>query len=505
MSTELTPFNPEKDELEGAAVEGRAVRGASLLVGRSMIVLSLTAFATIALARLLSPADYGAFAVAVAIQALGRQAVELGIPLALVRRPEPPSSRELRALTGFMLAAGAALGGVAVLVCFVALPLLGLDTEVTRVTGIACCALPLFGLRAVPALLLERRLGFGRLAIIEVSETAAFYGFALPAAIAGLGAASLAGAVPVSAAAGVIAATLVQPWRRVASLDLDALRPIMAFAAKTAALTPIYFARELGIVSALSLAGGSALAGFYAMSQRLFAVPTAMMHAIWRVGVAGLARGTPGDERNRQALAALATTVVAVGLPLAVIVGAAEPLIELLFGSRWLPAADVVLFAAPGVLLISSTAATLTGLALADGDARSPLIAEISGGLLAVALAGALGGPLGSAGAGIAAGVGLSAIPVLLLWRSRLERSLVVGAAGRALVAVGAGVAAGRLVPGESVPALLAALAASGGAWLILSTLIMRGELRMLIALLRRHLPVLRERRPLPSATNPAP
>ena len=61
-----------------ATIERSAVQGVSLVIARHVLVLALTAGATIALARILSPADYGAFAVAFAIQVLGKTAVLSG-------------------------------------------------------------------------------------------------------------------------------------------------------------------------------------------------------------------------------------------------------------------------------------------------------------------------------------------------------------------------------------------------------------------------------------------
>src|SRR5688572_11286468 len=119
---ESAPFDPEGEMLEAEALTRGAVRGVSVLALRSLALQGVTAFATIALARLLTPEDYGAYAVALAISLLSRTAVEVGLPVAFIRRAQYPSLREQRALTGFMLLAGGLITAVVVPICFLVLP-----------------------------------------------------------------------------------------------------------------------------------------------------------------------------------------------------------------------------------------------------------------------------------------------------------------------------------------------------------------------------------------------
>ncbi len=459
------------------------------MVGRTLGVQLVTAGATIALARLLAPADYGAFAIAQAAQYLGRNVVEVGLPAALVRRADPPTIREQHAVTGLMVATGGALAAAAFMCAYAVLPLLGIDTEFAELIAIAFASLPLFGARAVPAVFLERRLAFGRLVAIEVSETFAFYAFALPAAVAGLGAFSLVGAIPVSAAAGVAAATLLQPWAWGARIELGVLRTLIRFGTQVSLIWPVHMLRELAFVAILIAVGGQALAGFYAMSLRIFGVTTAVLYAIQRVGFAAFSRAEPGAARALRAARASGVTAVAIGLPLALITGAADPLVALIFGERWLPTADVVLGAVTGVFLVTSAGGVLQALLLSEENARTPLAAAILQAVLTVGLAAVLAGPFDALGAGVAVGIGSIAFTAAV-WagapREARSGTLPVLAALAAVAGAAlAGHAAGSAV---TLRSLLAALAASLGAWLILSILLSRSELALLRDLLRRHL-----------------
>ena len=80
-----------------------------MLVARTLGFQLLTAGVTVVLARLLTPADYGLFAIALSVQLVGQNIAELGLPAALVRMPEAPSAELQAATIGFLLAITSAI------------------------------------------------------------------------------------------------------------------------------------------------------------------------------------------------------------------------------------------------------------------------------------------------------------------------------------------------------------------------------------------------------------
>src|SRR4051794_35546051 len=132
-------------------VERSAVRSTTLLVARTVVLQLFTAGATIALARLLVPSDFGAFAVAQSAQSLGRTLVELGLPAALVRRDAPPSLAEQRSMTGLMTAGAWVVAALALALAFVVLPAAGADSRIAPLTAVAPLSPPFYAVPAVPA------------------------------------------------------------------------------------------------------------------------------------------------------------------------------------------------------------------------------------------------------------------------------------------------------------------------------------------------------------------
>lgn len=454
-----------------------AARGVSILVGRTLGLQLLTAVVTVALARLLSPADYGLFAVAATVQGVAQAATDLGMTASLIRQHDDPTPRQQTAVRSFLVLAGAAFSAVAVAVAFAVLPALGVDSEAIKVTAVAAVAVPIYAVRAVPMVLLERGLKFGRVAVVETGETLAFNAFALFAAIAGLGAYSLAGAIPAAALVGAITVGVLQSSAGGFALDLDQIRRLAGFGARVSLFRVLALSRELGFVTLIAAIGGASLAGFYAMAGRLFSFPTALASALQRVAFPVLSR----SRRKRPPRAARAATLSAMlaGLPLALVAGASHTLVTVVLGDRWLPTVDIVLIASAGMLLSSSAGAAMVSLAFAEGRPGAP-IASVLGSAAAIALASSLAlTAIGSAWVGIAMlASALAATAILAAGADRpMQRAL--GPIGRGLAIGILAAAAGYLLPvADDLAGLAARLAVTAAIWLALQALLAREELR---------------------------
>lgn len=463
-----------------------------VLVGRTLGLQLLTAGITVLLARILTPADYGLFAIALAVQLVGQRAAELGLPAALIRLEDDPSPRVQSAVAGVMLIFALTLSGLLLLVAFAFVPLAGGSSEMLEVVAVASVAMPFYASRAMPMVLMERKLAFGRVAIVETADTLAFNGFALLAALAGFGAFSLSGAVPAGAIAGTAAAWAIQPFTRRARLELDPVRPLIGFGARISVLQGIYLLRELGFVSIVAAIGGAPLAGYYAMAKRLFSFPIALTSAVARVSFPTLSRDT---ERRPQRAAQIATyTALVAGLPLALVAGAVQPFIAVVLGDEWLPTTDIVLIGSLGMMLTASACATMVSSFMAEGAASFPLRSAISETVVSLAMAILLTASLGEVGVGLALTVSTVVGTVVLAIGSHptLRHSLlaVLKTTAIAALAVGAAQAFGF---GDDVQGLLLSLAVVTLVWAVLELVFSREDLRRIARFTR---PLLRRSAP---------
>lgn len=461
-----------------------AARGVGLLVGRTLGLQLLTAGVTVVLARILTPADYGLFAIALAVQLVGQRAAELGLPAALVRTENDPSPRLQSAIWGVLLVTSTLLAGGLLLTAFALTPALGASSHIFQVIAVAGCAIPFYAARATPMALMEREMRFGRVAIVETADTLAFNGFALAAALAGLGAFSLAGAVSVGGLAGMATAWGLQPFSRRPRFELEPVRPLVGFGLQVSGLQAVYLIRELGFVVLIAAVGGASSAGFYAMAKRLFSFPIALASSVARVSYPALSRDP--ELRPQRAAKAVSYTAIAAGLPLALVAGAISPLIAVVLGSEWQPTADVVLFGSLGMMLAASANATMISLALAEGRPRYPLISAVAETAVAFAAVAALTSALGETGIGLSLTVSILVATLALAAGTdrRVRRSLL--AVAKASVIAAAAVAASRLVNlSDNIAGLVLSLAVVAIVWLALEVVFSRSDVARIASLIR--------------------
>lgn len=455
-----------------------------MLVGRTLGLQLLTAGVTVVLARLLTPADYGLFAIALALQLVGQRAAELGLPAALVRLEEDPSPEVQSAVAGLMLLFASCLSGALLIFAFGVAPLVGADGETLRVIAVASAAMPLYAARAIPMVLMERRLAFGRVALVETADTLAFNGFALLAALAGLGAFSLSGAVPAGACAGFVAAWAIQPFARRPRIDLDPVRPLIGFGLKVSVLQGVYLLRELGFVGVVAAVGGASVAGYYAMSKRLFSFPIALTSAVARVSFPALSRDA--ELRPQRAAQIAAYTAIAAGLPLALVAGAVQPFIAVVLGDEWLPTSDIVLIGSVSMMLTASICATMVSTFMAEGEANVPLASAVTETLTAIGLAALLTGTMEEAGVGLALTVStLVGLAILAVGSHPLLKRSLVPVAKATVIAAVAVVAAQLAVSANDLAALLVSLAVAAIVWLVLEVVFSRDELLRIVSFAR--------------------
>jgi PST family polysaccharide transporter len=471
-----------------------AARGVGVLVGRMIGLQLLTAGVTVALAHILDPDDYGIFAVAQAAQILGLRFSEMGIAGAMLRRPQEPTEAEQKALLTFFLSIGLLICTVVFLVAFAVLPWSGLEEDGAQVVAVCLLAIPIYACRSVPMMLLERKLSFGRVALVETGETLAFNAFALAAALAGLGAFSLAGAIPAAALVGTLVAWRIQPFARGLTRHLAPVRPLIRFGIGLTTLQVVNLGGALAFVSALTAAGGASLAGFYALAQRLFAFPSALTSALLRVSYPALSRGAAVERIRRAGRAAVLASVV-VGLPLALLAGAADPLINVLFGDEWLPVADLVVLGSAAMMLIAAAAVPMTSLFLAEGRPAPPVFGALLqnvvlvGGALSIAR-------LTSTEVGALMAIAAALNVGLLAYRTEpgVRRALLTVLLALALSGIAA--AAGRaLGAGDDWAGLILSAGLTGAVWLALTALFMREPARDIWRLARPYLTRLRPSR----------
>jgi len=411
------------------------VRRALTMSFLNTLVGRLGTFVTgIVLARLLAPADFGVYAVAlVALNAM-LSFNELGVSLALVRWKGDPR-RIAPTITTISITSSALLYAASWFAAPAFADALGAP-DAAGVVRLLCLTVLIDGSTAAVVQLVNREFRQGTQLVVDGSNLALTTGVTVTLAVAGYGAWSLAwGALVGNTLSALLLFRLAAMWPR-PGFGRSQVRELLSFGMPLAGASVLVFAMlNIDYVVTGSLLGSVAL-GLYLQAFNLASWPVNMFSmVVRRVSFAAFAR-VQDDPRGRQEVLARFMALLAVGaLPVCALLGLlALPLVTTLYGQRWAGSAAALQFLA--VLAVVRVAGELSYDYLAAlGRARRTMWLQASWvGALAItlplgALAGGIEG-LAAAHAGVAVVLMLPAFAIVVC-RTGVPLKALAAAAGR--------------------------------------------------------------------------
>jgi lipopolysaccharide exporter len=338
-SAEQSTGEPTTADLREAGVHG--LRWTAM--ARTAVEVVLMA-SMILLARLISPAEFGYFAVAIIVQELALVITSEGVGTALVQRPTV-DREHLQAGLWLALVVGLVLG----LLTLVAASVIVVPVFGARTAELVRLATPLFIISAagtVPMALLRRRLAFRQLSIIDVATSVMRVVGSVALAIAGLqGEALVLGGI----AAGIT--TMVLAWVYAPAPAprprLSAARELMSYGlpASIASVSWVGFRNcDYAIVSARL---GAVQAGYYFRAYMLAVEYQKKISIVMgQVGLPVLARS--GEELSVLRGQMVRLLAILTFPMLAVLTITAPQLVPWLFGAEWAPAVEPMQWLAVG-------------------------------------------------------------------------------------------------------------------------------------------------------------
>jgi O-antigen/teichoic acid export membrane protein len=338
-TTGMTAADPREtaESFRGASA-ARAVRWSGLSVlGRQGFQI---AFAVL-LARLIGPESYGAVGAATLLVTLSALLLDQGLAAALVQRAELPRYAPGAAASVNLLGAAALAAGA-----MLAAPALGAFFATPDLPGMLLWLGP--GLLIKAAMIAPRAMLLRRLALAAVgkAEIAGAVVGSVAGAIAALSGAGPAAFVVMTIVSDVLVAVALLAFERgpVPNRHLRAFVPLLGFGSRVFATNGIaYVSRNTDTVLVGRFLGPAPLAQ-YAMAYRVLVLPVQMLgQSLNRVLFPLLSR----LQADRSALARemeRSSSLIAMLTvpPMVLIACGAEPIVRLVLGSAWLPAAPVM-------------------------------------------------------------------------------------------------------------------------------------------------------------------
>lgn len=321
----------------GSDVLGRGARSAMALGLRQAVVQALSLAGAVALARLLTPAEFGIYGITVFVLQFLVVFGDAGLAAGLVREEAEPSEADFRAVFTFQQVLVAALVTAAALLSPVWNAWMEPGSGIGPLLAAAMAALVLASFQTLPAARLERHLRFDRLAVVEVAQAVAFNAVAVGAALAGLGASSMAVALVARAATGAVAMQLVSPWRTAWGWDFARVRRRLRFGLAYQGSSFVSMAAEsLVPVFVGATIGHEAVGGLF-FARMLAFHPFVVVAMVQRVMLPMFARLQSRPAELARAASATLLAVSALAVPVqATVLALEEPLVRIVFGEQWL-------------------------------------------------------------------------------------------------------------------------------------------------------------------------
>ncbi|WP_200921771.1 lipopolysaccharide biosynthesis protein [Agromyces sp. Leaf222] len=320
--------------------------GASRALLWSFANTAISKLATLAigvvLARLLGPEAFGTFAVAMVALLAVLSFNELGVSLAIVRWRSDP--REIAPTVTTISVIGSALFFAA---GFVAAPGFSVAMgapDATPVVQLMLVSVLVNGVVATPAALLQREFRQGTRTIIDQVNTWLGAIISIVLALLGWGAMSLAiGRVVATVVSGAMF-LIVSPLPYRFGWHRELAGRLLRFGLPLAGASIIVFAIGYADQFVAGALLGATVLGYYVLAFNLASWPVTMFSQPLRaVAPAAFARMQDRPDELSASFGAVFRALCALALPVCfLLAGAAEPIVELVYGESWLPAAAIL-------------------------------------------------------------------------------------------------------------------------------------------------------------------
>jgi O-antigen/teichoic acid export membrane protein len=399
----------DASELSRSEVRGRALSGVLFVTASGGVNLFIGFIGNLALARMLTPEDFGVVAVGLTATLLGTAISDGGLGAGMIRRHDPPSRAELRTLNGIQLVIAATIVAP---VCLIAAGF----GRTGVVTAIMILSLPITMLQTPGRVVLARNMLYDRQAAVDSTGQASFYIFAvatvaLGADVWGLAIATVVRATVSTALISVLSIGFLTPslrgWR--------GFGPLVGFGLRFQATPLLYVLREQGVNAVTAVVGGLGVLGLWTLASRLIQVPILAFTSLYTVGFPAMSRILAGGEDPGPIIlrvvrrASIVATLVFPGF-----IAASPALVPALFGAEWSDAAYVLPFVALSTVILGSISVGALSYLNAAGKPGIVAIATATFGVIWVVLTACLLPSLGIEAIGVGNLIGALVEAVIL-------------------------------------------------------------------------------------------
>ncbi|MGZ4329899.1 MAG: lipopolysaccharide biosynthesis protein [Solirubrobacteraceae bacterium] len=297
----------------------------------------------IVVARLLAPADFGIYAVALVIHAILINISDLGIGAAIIRDDQASVRRSGPTVTTIALVSSVSLGLLMVLFAPVLADLLGAP-KATGAIRVMAITLPLAGITAVPSGLLRREFKLRTIFVADTANNAATAVAVIALALLGAGAMALAWSFVAGQLLTAIVLFAKSPAYYWPGWNRGEAGRILKFTLPLVGANVLAFTTQNVDYMVVGKLMGSVSLGLYVLAFNISGWPQNVMgFVIKSVSLPAFARLKEEGASMAPAFCGALKSVVRVTFPVCLLLGAlAHPLVVTVYGSKWSLAAQAL-------------------------------------------------------------------------------------------------------------------------------------------------------------------
>ena len=342
-----------------ADLGARAARGGAVTVAAQGLKFAAGMAATVVLARLLRPEDYGLVGMVAVVTGFVAMFKDLGLSAATVQREEI-SHAQVSTLFWVNVALGVGVGVVTAAIAPAVAWFYG-EPRLAAVTLAYAAGFLFGGLTVQHEALLRRRMKFGVLAAVEVVSLLASLAATIVLAWRGAGYWALVSGHLSLSLLYMLGVWVVCGWRPGRPARYSGARSMLRFGGNLTGFGVVnYFARNLDNML-IGRFWGSQQLGLYAKAYQLLMLPVEQINGpVTAVAVPALSRLNDQPERYRRAYLRILEKIAMLTMPgIALLVGTTDWVVALVLGPQWAEAG--LIFGVLGVGALLQPVANTTG------------------------------------------------------------------------------------------------------------------------------------------------
>jgi O-antigen/teichoic acid export membrane protein len=368
---------PERGDafsLSRAEVRRRSLSGVFYVTFSNLTNLIVGFGATLVLARLLTPGDFGVVAVGATAVLLAGALADGGLGAGMIRRPEPPTRAELKTMNGIQLA-------IALAFC---VPIAAVALSFGRtgaVTALMILSLPITTLQTPGRITLSRAMQFDRQLVSDSGSQVISQVLTVVAVVMGAGVWGLAGGAVVKAVVGTVLINKLSTGFLMPSLrGWRQFGELLRFGLKFQATWYTFVGREQGLNVVLAAVGGVGTLGIWTFTNRIFQLPSLAFSSLYAVGFPTMANVIARGEHVGPIILRTVRRAAVIGTFIFATFAASSPeLIPFAFGEAWRDAASIIPLVCISTLMLGSISVAATSYLAAAG--RPGVVATASAAL----------------------------------------------------------------------------------------------------------------------------